>query len=153
MLNIKCLGAVMVAATVFSSTAMANDRGVNTAVGAVIGAAIGHNTGGRDGALVGGVLGAVVGNAVSSHDRNSYQTRAYYDNRGYSDNRGYYDNRRYEPAPVYVEQRSYPVYYTPPARYYREPEVIYVEPRRGHGHHRGHWRDRDDRYGGYGYGR
>ena len=53
MLNKKVFGAVLLAATAVSSTAMAQDRGANTLVGGLIGAAIGHNTGGRDGAIVG----------------------------------------------------------------------------------------------------
>src|SRR4030081_3698690 len=82
MLNKKCLGAVILAATAVTSTAMADDRGVNTAVGAVLGAAIGHNTGGRGGAIVGGVIGAALGNAVSTNDRGYNQGgRGYYQER------------------------------------------------------------------------
>jgi hypothetical protein len=159
MLNKKCLGAVILAAAAVSSTAMADDRGVNTAVGAVIGAAIGHNSGGRDGALVGGVIGAALGNAVSTGDNRSY-------NGGYYDNRGSY----YRQAPVYVEARSYaPAYYeprqviyTPPVRYYQQPAVVYVNPGRGHYGHHGRDYDRDGRWdrdhdrrddNGYGYRR
>jgi hypothetical protein len=152
MLNKKCLGAVLLAATAVSSAAMADDRGMNTAVGAVLGATIGHNGGGRNGAIVGGVLGAAVGNAISTNDRSNnrgyYDNRSdYYDNRssGYVDTRAtYYDNRNtyYEPAPVYV-QESRPVYYTPaPSYYYSQPtEVVYVDSGRGgyydgyRGHH------------------
>jgi hypothetical protein len=162
MLNKKCLGAVILAATVVSSTAMADDRGVNTAVGAVIGAAIGHNTGGRNGAIVGGVLGAAVGNSISRNDR-SYNNGGYYDNRsnGYYDNRSngyvdtrasYYDNRDsyYQSAPVYV-QESRPVYYQPqPTYYYTQPsEVVYVSG--GGGYYDG-YRGRHG-HGRHGYGR
>lgn len=134
MLNRKCFGAVLLAAAAVSGTAMADDRGMNTAVGAVVGAAIGHSAGGRDGALVGGVLGAAVGNSISTRD--DY----------YRGNRGYATATYYSPAPAYVESR--PVYYEAPRRvyydaprYYREPVVI-VEPGRGHHHH---W-DRGDRW-------
>jgi uncharacterized membrane protein len=72
MLNKKCFGAVILAAAAVSSTAMAQDRGANTAVGAVLGAAIGGTAGGGGGALVGGVLGAAVGNSVSGHDDRRY---------------------------------------------------------------------------------
>jgi hypothetical protein len=139
MLTKKCLGAALLAAAAVSTTAMADDRGVNTAVGAVLGAAIGHNAGGRDGAIVGGVLGAAVGSSLRTHDRDDY----------YRDNRGgyaYYNAPAYvESRPVYVE--SAPVYYDAPRpvyyeapRYYREPAVI-VETGRGYygGGYRDHW--------------
>jgi hypothetical protein len=168
MLNTKCLSAVIVAALAVSSSAMADDRGVNTAVGAVLGAAIGHNSGGRDGAIVGGILGAAVGNAVSTRDdrRNS---NAYYDNRGryYAPAPVYVEARAYPPAPVYVESRGYAreeVYYAPsqvqyvsPPRYYQPPAVVYVEQGRGYGRHHGHWNERrahyDERYDERGHGR
>jgi hypothetical protein len=158
MSNKKIFSAVILAAVAVSSTAMAQDRGANTVVGALIGAAIGHHTGGRDGAIVGGVLGAAVGNAVTPSNRND----GFYDNRGYSDNRvEYYDNRAsssysppvtttttyydngssyYQPAPVYVAPA--PVYYAPAPRYYYQPSaVVVVESGRGYygGHHGGHY--------------
>jgi hypothetical protein len=154
MLNKKCFGAVMLAAAAVSTSAVASDRGVNTAVGAVLGAAVGHNFGGRDGAIVGGVLGAAVGNSVNTNDRRGYRDNRGYDNRGY-DNRGY-DNRGYNRG--YTQVSYYepaPVYYAAPRRYYREPAVVYVEPRRGHhgyGHGYGHRHDRYDR-DDRGYGR
>jgi surface antigen len=144
MLNKKCLGAALLAAAAVSGTAMAQDRGMNTAVGAVLGAAVGHSAGGRDGAIVGGVLGAAVGNSISTRD-------------DYRGNRGYASASYYEAAPAYVESRpvyvqqapayyeapravyyqeTRPVYYNAP-RYYREPVVI-VEPGRGH-HGHGGW--------------
>ena len=156
MLNKKCLSAVMLAAAAVSSTAMADDRGVNTAFGAVIGAGIGGSTGGRNGAIIGGLLGAAVGSSISTNERsynNGYgeyrssgyaDTRAttYYDNDG---NRDSYDNRNSrdgyysQPAPVYVQdartvyvEESRPVYYQPqPAYYYSEPhyrQTYYSEP-------------------------
>jgi hypothetical protein len=153
MLNKKCFGAVLLAAAAVSTTAMADDRGANTAVGALLGAAIGHSAGGRDGAIVGGVLGAAVGNSVRTRD--DY----YRDNRGYVQ-AGYYSEPAYvESRPAYVESRpvyveSAPVYYDAPRpvyyeapRYYSQPAVIIESGRgyygghhgwdRGHGHH---WR-------------
>lgn len=124
MFNKKCFGAVLLAAAAVSSTAMASDRGVNTAVGAVVGAAIGHSAGGRDGAIVGGVIGAALGNSVSTRD-----DRRYYDNRGYA------SVQYYQPAPVYVEQPR-PVYVE--QRHYHRPEVVVIHKDRGHRKHRGY---------------
>ncbi len=143
MLNKKFIGAALVAATAFSSNAMANDRGVNTALGAVVGAAIGHSTGSRNGALVGGVIGAAVGNASSSRSNNYYDDGRSYDDRRYG----------YAPAPVYVQERVYHeprrVYYESAPRYYGPPAVVYVEKRhgrRGYHHRRGYDRGYDRGY-------
>lgn len=151
MLNKKCLGAVMLAAAAVSSTAMADDRGVNTAFGAVIGAGIGNSTGARNGAIIGGLLGAAVGSSISTNDR-SYNggyvdnrssgyvatrvdTRATYDdNRDGRDYRDSRDSYYSEPAPVYVQEsrpvyveQSRAVYYQPqPAYYYSQP--YYSQP-------------------------
>jgi hypothetical protein len=155
MLNKKCFGAALLAAAAVSTTAMADDRGVNTAVGAVVGAAIGHGAGGRNGAIVGGVLGAAVGNSLSSRD--DY----YRGNRGYASVNYYDQGPEYvESRPVYVEQRpvyveSAPVYYEAPRpvyyeapRYYSQPEVIVTGGGyygrgehwdRGHHGHHGRW--------------
>ena len=145
MLNKKCLSAVMLAAAAVSSTAMADDRGVNTAFGAVIGAGIGGSTGGRNGAIVGGLLGAAVGSSISTNERSynngsydnyrsssSYvdtRTTTYYDNRDDRDGSNSRDSYYSEPAPVYVQdsrtvyiEASRPVYYQPrPDYYYSEP--------------------------------
>ena len=149
MLNKKCLGAVMLAAMAASTTAMADDRGLNTLAGAAVGAAIGHNSGGRNGAGVGGLVGAAIGNSLSTGDRGYY-------NSGYVETRASYGQPVYyaQPEPVYYEQprvvtyvEPRPVYYAP--RYYGRSEVIYVE--RGYGYHgyhgdhgyRGHHGHRD----------
>ena len=131
MLKKTCFGAVLPAAAAVSTTAMAQDRGVNTAVGALAGAAIGGGIGGRDGAIVGGVLGAAIGNSARTYDDGYYRGRVY--------SSGSY----YQPAPVYVEPRpvyveSAPVYYDAPAYYYRDrPTAVYVE--RGRGYDRGYY--------------
>jgi hypothetical protein len=151
MLNKLCLGAVLVAAAAGSTTAMANDRGLNTALGAVVGAAIGHSTGARDGAIVGGVLGAAIGNSINASD---YRSRSGYVSSDYADGRSYRGpSNYYEPAPTYYEPA--PRYYRPAPRYY-EPAAVYVEPSyREHyrGRHRGDyndgWRNYDDRRGYY----
>ncbi|ALK96960.1 hypothetical protein AB595_04620 [Massilia sp. WF1] len=117
MLNKKCFGAVLLAAAAVSSTAMAQDRGANTVIGALAGAAIGGSVGGRDSALVGAAIGAAVGNSVRTDDD-------YYRSRGYSYNSypSGYSSGYYQPAPaaVYVESRP---------RYYYEPRPVYVESR------------------------
>jgi hypothetical protein len=93
MLNTKIVGAVaIIAATAFSSTAIASDRTVNTAVGAVAGAMIGSSTHHRNGALAGAVIGAAVGSSLSSNNNRSYND-GYYDNRSGYYNSGY-DNVR-----------------------------------------------------------
>ncbi|MBC7456036.1 MAG: glycine zipper 2TM domain-containing protein [Massilia sp.] len=152
MLNKKCLGAMMLAAALVSSTAMADDRGVNTAFGAVIGAGIGNSTGARNGALIGGLLGAAVGSSISTNDR-SYSnggyddyrgsgyvdsratTTTYYDNR---DSRDYWDSRDYrdsrdaydsQPAPVYVQDsRTVYVEQSRPVYYQQQPVYYYNQP-------------------------
>jgi uncharacterized protein YcfJ len=147
MLNKKCFGAALLAAAAVSTTAMAQDRGANTFVGALAGAAIGHAAGGRDGAIVGGVLGAAVGNSLSTRDDRYYRGGStYYAQPAYVESRPTY----YESAPVYydapqtvVYERPAPVYYEAP-RYYRQPVVV-VGGGRGHWEHRGydhggHWR-------------
>jgi hypothetical protein len=127
MLKKKCIGAMLLAAAAVSSTAMADDRGVNTVVGALAGAAIGSSVGGRDGALVGGVIGAAVGNSVRTNDDYYYRDRGYAYSGGYST--GYY-----QPAPVYVESR--PVYVEPRGYYYNaRPDVVVVERGRGYYDH------------------
>jgi hypothetical protein len=144
MLNKKCLGAALLAAAAVSTTAMADDRGVNTAVGAVLGAAIGHGAGGRNGAIVGGVLGAAVGNSLSTRDQYYRGNRggyAYYDAPAYVESRPAYVESRpvyVESEPVYYEAPR-PVYYDAP-RYYQQPAVI-IETGRGYygGGHYEHW--------------
>jgi hypothetical protein len=136
MLKKTCVGAVLLAAAAVSTTAMADDRGVNTAVGALVGAAIGGSAGGRDGAIVGGVLGAAVGSSVRTND-DYYRGRGYVSG-GYSTG---YSSGYYQPAPVYVESR--PVYTAPPRYYYdARPEVVYVNRDRGY-RDRGYDRDHD----------
>jgi hypothetical protein len=134
MLNKKCFGAVLLAAAAVSSTAMAQDRGANTVIGALAGAAIGGSAAGRDGALVGAAIGAAVGNSVRTNGDYYYRDRGNY---GYSNN--YYAGNYYQPAPaaVYVEQRP---------RYYYEPRPVYVESRPYYD--RGRYYDRGGRYYG-----
>lgn len=112
MLNRKWIGVALLAAAAVSTNAMADSRGVNTALGAVAGAVVGNVVGGQNGAVLGGVLGAVVGASVSDHDRRD----RYYDGRRYSD-------ARYR-APVYA--RPAPVYVRPGYRngYYHEPRRV-----------------------------
>jgi hypothetical protein len=136
MLNKKCFGAVLLAAAAVSSTAMAQDRGVNTAIGAIAGAAIGGSAGGRNGALVGGVIGAAVGNSIRTNDDYYYRDRGY--SGGYSSgySSGYYPSGGYyQPAPVYVE---------PAPRYYynSRPDVVVID-RGGRGYDRGYDRGWD----------
>jgi hypothetical protein len=140
MLNKKCFGAVLLAAAAVSSTAMAQDRGANTVVGALAGAAIGGGVGGRDGALVGAAIGAAVGNSVRTNDDYYYRDRGNYAYGGYSNN--YYQAA---PAAVYVESRP---------RYYYEPRPVYVESRpyydRGRYYDRGSYYDRGHDRGDHG---
>jgi len=134
MLNKKCFGAVLLAAAAVSSTAMAQDRGANTVIGALAGAAIGGGAGGRDGALVGAAIGAAVGNSVRTNDDYYYRDR---DRGNYGYSNSYYSGNYYQPAPaaVYVESRP---------RYYYEPRPVYVESRPYYD--RGHYYDRGSRY-------
>ena len=151
MLKKKCIGAMLLAAAAVSSTAMADDRGVNTVVGALAGAAIGGSVGGRNGALVGGAIGAAVGNSVRTND--DYYSR----NRGYAYSSGY-SGGYYQSAPTYVEAR--PVYveprpvYVEQRGYYRDtrPDVVVVERDRGYDHDRG-WHRGWDRGHDRGYDR
>jgi hypothetical protein len=142
MLKKKCIGAMLLAAAAVSATAMADDRGVNTVVGALAGAAIGGSVGGRNGALVGGVIGAAVGNSARTNDDYYYRNRGYAYSNDYSG--GYYQQAPtyVESRPVYVESR--PAYVEAPRYYYdARPDVVVVE-RRGydHGWHRGWDHDR-----------
>jgi hypothetical protein len=137
MLKKKCIGAMLLAAAAVSSTAMADDRGVNTVVGALAGAAIGGSVGGRNGALVGGVIGAAVGNSARTNDDYYYRNRGYAYSGGYSS--GYSGGYYQQPAPVYVESR--PVYVEPRGYYYNaRPDVVVVERGRGYyDHHDRGW--------------
>lgn len=60
---------VISAALLFSANLYADNKVLETAVGAGIGAAIGNEVGGRDGAIVGGVVGAVVGASVGDDSK------------------------------------------------------------------------------------
>jgi hypothetical protein len=147
MLKKKCIGAMLLAAAAVSSTAMADDRGVNTVVGALAGAAIGGSVGGRNGALVGGAIGAAVGNSARTNDDYYYRNRGYAYSSGYSNG---YSGGYYQSAPAYVESRpvyveSRPVYVEPSRYYYNSrPDVVVVERGRGYDHDRGWHRDRGD---------
>jgi uncharacterized protein YcfJ len=89
MLHKKWIGIVLLATAAVSTTAFADNRGINTALGAVVGAVIGNSVGGQDAAVIGGVLGAVVGANVSDgHDDRYYGRRQ--------------AQTYYRPAPVYA---------------------------------------------------
>ena len=148
MLKKKCIGAMLLAAAAVSTSAMADDRGVNTVVGALAGAAIGGSVGGRDGALVGGAIGAAVGNSVRTNDDYYYRNRGYAYSGGY--NGGYYQSAPayVESRPVYVQPR--PVYVESPRYYYNSrPDVVVVERGRGYDHDRGRHRGWDRDRGGW----
>lgn len=102
MLYKKLIGIALIATAAVSTTAFADNRGVNTALGAVVGAVIGNSIGGQDAAIVGGVLGAVVGASASSGHRDDRyygrQPQAYYQPQQYY---------RPAPRPVQVYQRPY----------------------------------------------
>lgn len=104
MLHKKWIGIALLATAAVSTTASANDRGINTALGAVVGAVIGNSFGGQDAAIIGGVLGAVLGASASGHnDERNYgrhQSQAYYQPQSH-----------YQQQPVY--SRSAPVYARP----------------------------------------
>lgn len=120
----KWIGVALLAAAAVSTNAMADNRGVNTALGAVVGAVIGNTVGGQNGAVVGGVLGAVVGASASGHDDRRYDRQ--YDRR--------YSNQRYQ-APVYYRQAPVPVYARPDYRdrYYHDVRrVEYTRYDRGY---------------------
>jgi hypothetical protein len=146
MLNKKCFGAVLLAAAAVSSTAMAQDRGANTVIGALAGAAIGGSAAGRDGALVGAAIGAAVGNSVRTDDDYYYRNRGNYAYGGYS-------NNYYQPAPAAVYVESRPVYVESRPRYHYEPRPVYVAPRpyydRGHYYDRGRGPDSGHGRGGW----
>lgn len=105
MLHKKWIGIALLATAAVSTTASADNRGVNTALGAVVGAVIGNSVGGQDAAIIGGVLGAVVGASASS-GRNDDR------NYGRRQPQGYY-----QPQPYY--QQAQPVYYRPAPVYAR----------------------------------
>jgi hypothetical protein len=154
MLNKKCFGAVLLAAAAVSSTAMAQDRGANTVIGALAGAAIGGGAAGRDGALVGAAIGAAVGNSVRTND-DYYRNRGNYayGNVAY----GGYSNDYYQPAPAAVYVESRPRYYYEPRPVYVESRPVYVESRpyydRGQYYDRGRYYDRGHDRGGWGHHR
>lgn len=102
MLHKKWIGIALLATAAVSTTASANDRGINTALGAVVGAVIGNSFGGQDAAIIGGVLGAVVGASASGHN----------DDRNYGRNYGRHQSQvYYQQQPVY--SRPAPVYARP----------------------------------------
>lgn len=124
MSNKKWIGVALLAAAAVSTNALADNRGVNTALGAVVGAVIGNTVGGQNGAVVGGVLGAVVGASASGHDDRRYDRQ--YDRR--------YSNVRYQ-APVYYRPAPVPVYARPDYRdrYYHDVRrVEYTRYDRGY---------------------
>ena len=105
MLHKKWIGIALLATAAVSTTASADNRGVNTALGAVVGAVIGNSVGGQDAAIIGGVLGAVVGASASGGHNND---RKY----GRRQPQGYYQAQpQYQAQPVYY--RPAPVYARP----------------------------------------
>ncbi|MES2026580.1 MAG: YMGG-like glycine zipper-containing protein [Pseudomonadota bacterium] len=94
MLHKKWIGIALIATAAVSTTAFADNRGINTALGAVVGAVIGNSVGGQNGAIVGGVLGAAVGASASGHGDRYYgrQPQAYYQA----------PPNYYRPAPAYA---------------------------------------------------
>lgn len=126
MLNKKWVGIVVLASAAFSTSAMASDRGVNTALGAVLGAVIGNSVGGQNGTVIGGVIGAVAGASFSSHDDRDYrrQSQAYGGHGGRS--HGYREPTYYRQAPV----RSQPRYQDRYARDHAVQSRDYRDTRR-----------------------
>lgn len=105
MLNKKWISIAVLASAAFSTSAMASDRGVNTALGAVLGAVIGNSVGGQNGTVIGGVIGAVAGASLSSHDDRDYrrQSQAY----GYGGrSQGYREPTYYRQAPMRSQARN-----------------------------------------------
>jgi hypothetical protein len=129
------IAVTLLASAAFSTAAFADDRGVNTAIGAVVGAVVGNHVHGSNGAIVGGVIGAAVGASVPTYDQARYASSG-----------GYYDQpvvytqpvTYYQPAPVYY--RPAPVYYRPAPVVYYSPRPVYVGSYYGgyNGHHHDH---------------
>ena len=129
MSNRKWIGVALLAAAAVSTNALADNRGLNTALGAVVGAVIGNTVGGQNGAVVGGVLGAVVGASASGRDdrRDDRRYDRQYDRR--------YSNARYQAPPVYYRPAPVPVYARPDYRdrYYHDVRrVEYTRYDRGY---------------------
>lgn len=121
MLNKRWVAIVVLASAAFSTSAMASDRGVNTALGAVLGAVIGNSVGGQNGTVIGGVIGAVAGASLSSHD-----------DRG---GRDYRDNREYR-------HQSQAVGYGGRSQGYREPTYYRQAPVRSQPRYQDRYQDR-----------
>lgn len=130
MLHKKWMAMALLATAVASGSAVADNRGVNTALGAVLGAVIGNSVGGQDAAIIGGVLGAVVGASASGHNDRNY-------GRNYDRN--------------YSRHQSQ-VYYQAPAPTYYRPAPVYVQPnyRGGYASHDAYRYQRDVRRVDYG---
>ena len=138
--------AVMVAGfgALFSLPSFAENNVVlGTGLGAALGAVIGHQIEHDNGAWVGGAVGAVTGAAIASSSNGTrYVEREYYAN----DYNGYNNYNSYN---VYSNTPRRDIYVVEPGYYDRhQPQVIYVEDRRGRGH--GH---RHDHHRGHGYER
>jgi len=132
MLHKKWIGIALLATAAVSTTASADNRGVNAALGAVVGAVIGNSVGGQDAAIIGGVLGAVVGASASGghrDDRNYgrdqthgyHQAQPYYQQRGYHQAQPHYQRQGYYHAQPYFQQQGY--YQAQP--YYQARAVSY----------------------------
>lgn len=103
--------ACLVLVTLCTTPVMADASGavVGGAVGSAIGAVIGHDVNGRHGAIVGAAIGGATGAAIGS-DNDRHQG---YSNNTRQERRDYYERDR----PVVVKK------------------VVYINERRGHGHH------------------
>lgn len=67
----KLLNVALTAAILFSPALYADNKTLETAVGAGIGAAIGNEVGGRNGAILGGAVGAAIGSSGQDGARHS----------------------------------------------------------------------------------
>ncbi len=117
----KWLCVALLAASMISQVAFADDLGLDIVVGAGIGLVIGSVVGGRDAAIVGGLIGAAISATAGERIESSYS---------------------YGPPPVYyvpppVYYQSVPVYYQPVPVYSYPP--MYYRGRHQHLHH--HERD------------
>jgi hypothetical protein len=138
MLSKKWISVVVLVGAAMSTTAFADDRGINTAIGAVVGAAIGNSFHGTDGAIVGGVIGAAVGASTGGYRETGYVSAPRYDDRPVVVAQ---PARYYQPAPVYVAPR--PVYV---ASYDRDHERYRHYDNYRNGYRRDYDRRDDDRH-------
>lgn len=121
----KWMAMALLATAAVSGTAFADNRGVNTALGAVVGAVIGNSVGGQNAAVVGGVLGAVVGASVSGSGNHNYGSPGRYQSQVHYQAPGHYRS-----APVYVQPNYRGAYSSHDAyRYQRNTHRVDYERR------------------------